>query len=557
VQSQFPTIQHIRFSLFCNRPSSDLVFISIWTLNVINAIFNWAFDRIVTIAPIAERTARATPLLSIPARSQIACVLFGAIAHCVAIAAPGDLDTTFSSDGKVNLSVTSGSDQAYAMALQPDGKILLAGTCDGDSIVRFCLVRFDSDGSLDLGFGLFGGTSGRITNGEDTARAVAITPDGKIVVAGYCFSNSKYDFCLARFLPSGGLDTTFNGDGKVVTSITSQDNRAYAIAIQTDGKIVVVGSCGDGSSRDFCVARYRVDGSLDPTFDGNGKLATDIGIVDTAQAVAIQYDGKIVVAGSCSAGSVIPKPAMCVVRYTSGGNVDPGFPQRFANNSIDFSGASGVVIQPDGKILLAGSCLEDFQSESKACFYLLSSNGAENPSFIYDTYGEACAARAVALQPDGKIAVAGGGAGLTGGPFCLALFNSDGTLDRKFGNNGRTTTSILAGDNDANALAIQPDGRIIVAGTCKGTSAFDEFCVARYEAATKAYRECSLDIDGDGQVTATVDSLIHARIALGLNGNAVIGGITFPPDAKRNVWGGTGNNSIRKYLVTQCGMTLP
>jgi uncharacterized delta-60 repeat protein len=496
---------------------------------------------------------RAISRLSIRSRSQVACVLLAATAHCAALAAPGDLDTTFSADGKVSLSVTSGADKAWSMVLQPDGKIVLAGTCDGDDITRFCIVRFDNEGSLDIGFGLLGGTSGRITDGEDTARAVAVAPNGTIVIAGYCFSNSKYDFCVTRLLPNGARDTTFGNDGNVVTSVTSEANLAYALAIQPDGKIVVVGACGSSTFRDFCVARYRVDGSLDTSFSGNGKLATDIVRDDYAYAVAIQSDGKIVVAGGCSDTASITDSAFCVVRYSSTGVVEGGFPRRFAFISPSKSEVTSIAIQPDDKIMLGGYCSDSLSG--RACLLRLESAGTTDLSFSRGMLDGACSSgAAIALQADGKIAMVG-----TQGIFdyCVSLYNADGTLDQTFGSSGKTVTPVTTGDNFAQSVAVQPDGKIIAAGHCRNTNGFYEFCVARYAGGAAGYRQCSLDIDGDGQVTATIDSLIHARIALGLTGSAVIGGITFPPNAKRNVWGGNGDNSIRKYLVSQCGMNLP
>jgi uncharacterized delta-60 repeat protein len=479
---------------------------------------------------------------------------------CAAVHAfPGSLDTTFSGDGKVSLSVTSGSDAASAMVVQPDGKILLVGTCDGDAIVRFCMVRFDRDGSLDLGFGLFGGTSGRITTGDDNARAVAIAPDGKIVVAGDCFSSARFDFCVARFLPNGTLDDSFSLNGKVVTDVTGGKSIATAVAVQSDGKVVVAGHCGPDNDRNFCVVRYTASGVLDTSFSGNGKLATDIGRDDKLAAIAIQHDGKIVVAGTCTNVNSTSEPSFCVVRYTTAGQVDSGFPERLTGIDSLFqrtSEASSVAIQPDGKIVVGGSCVSTTGSVLvRACLARLNVDGTTDLSFNPDMRSDACTfGRAIALQVDGKIALAGA-QGID--EFCLALYNSDGSLDIGFSGDGRVATTV-SGVSFARSIAVQADGYVVLSGLCSDSNQPPyRFCAARYEGGARGYRECSLDVDGDGQITATVDSLIHARLALGITGAAVVNGINFPAAAKRNVWGGNGDDSVRKYLNLQCGMRLP
>lgn len=499
-------------------------------------------------------------------KSALFCVLVRGLvclfSFCVATAHafPGSLDTTFSGNGKVSLSVTSGSDRANAMLVQPDGKILLVGTCDGDSIVRFCLARFDRDGSLDLSFGLLGGTSGRITLGDDNARAVALAPDGKIVVAGDCFSSAQFDFCVARFMPNGTLDNSFSLNGKVVTDVTGGKSIATAVAVQSDGKVVVAGHCGADDDRNFCVVRYTASGVLDPSFAGNGKLATNIGRDDKVAAVALQHDGKIVVAGTCTNVGSLSEPSFCIVRYTTAGQVDSGFPVRLDGIDALFqrtSEARSVAIQPDGKIVIGGLCVSTTANiVVLGCLARLNVDGSIDLNFNPDMQSSTCVfGNAIALQVDGKIALAGTHVGFD--EFCLALYNSDGSIDTSFSGDGRVTTTV-SGVSTANSIAVQADGYIVLSGLCSSANAPPYlFCAARYEGGARGYRECSLDVDGDGQITATVDSLIHARLALGITGSAAVNGINFPAAAKRNVWAGDGDNSVRKYLNLQCGMRLP
>lgn len=134
--------------------------------------------------------------------------------------------------------------------------------------------------------------------------------------------------------------------------------------------------------------------------------------------------------------------------------------------------------------------------------------------------------------------------------FCALRYNTNGTLDTSFGSSGKVITPVATGDDNAYAVTLQPDGKLVLAGYCFDGTNFD-FCAIRYDGGPFGYKNCSLDIDGDNRVLATTDSLIHARIALGITGNAVVNGIAFSPTATRNTW-----PLIRDYLVTQCGMSL-
>ena len=133
--------------------------------------------------------------------------------------------------------------------------------------------------------------------------------------------------------------------------------------------------------------------------------------------------------------------------------------------------------------------------------------------------------------------------------FCALRYSANGALDTTFETSGLVISSSGNSYDFARAVALQPDGKIVVAGICAGTS--NDWCVVRCDGGPFGYQNCKLDVDGDNQMLATTDSLIHARIALGINGNAVVNGITFPPTATRNTW-----PLIRDYLVTQCGLSL-
>ncbi len=267
----------------------------------------------------------------------------------------GSLDTSFDGDGKVTTPIGSGDDVANAIAIQGDGKIVVAGYSSNGTNLDFTIVRYNTDGLLDTSFG----SGGKVTTdfgNDDAAYAMAIQGDGKIVVAGYSSNGTNLDFTIVRYNTDGSLDTSFDGDGKVTTDIgIGSYDFANTIAIQGDGKIVVAGYSSNGSNNDFAIVRYNTDGSLDTSFGSDGKVTTPIGSGDDeAYAIAIQGDGKIVVAGYSSNGS---NNDFAIVRYNADGSLDTSFGTG-GKVTTDFGGddaaAYAIAIQGDGKIVVAG-----------------------------------------------------------------------------------------------------------------------------------------------------------------------------------------------------------
>jgi uncharacterized delta-60 repeat protein len=464
-------------------------------------------------------------------------------------AAPGNLDTTFGlGTGKVITAMGAGEDTARALAVQHDGKIVVAGTCHNGSDNDFCLARYNANGVLDATFGSGGKVITDVGTFQDNAYAIAVQPDGKIVVAGYCYIIT-YDFCLARYSANGVLDATFGIDGLASPLITIRNDFVYALAIQPDGKLVVAGYCYQGGlGSDFCLARYTANGDLDTTFGSGGMAFTDLSTYDDiAHSLVVQPDGKILVAGSCS-------DSFCLARYNANGVLDATFGS--SGTVIAFGGGShgrALALRPDGKIVVAGEC---YAGGWDFCLVRFSADGALDTSF--GSSGKVVTPMGsgddyiggITLQPDGKIVVAGQCWNGTKNDVCLARYLPTGALDTSFNTTGKLISPIGSNDNIATAVALQPDGKIVVAGYCSNSSNSD-FCLARYEGGPFDSRNCSMDIDGDNRVLATTDMLIGARVALGLTGNAAIGGITFASHATRTTW-----PAIRDYLVSQCGMSV-
>ena len=399
-----------------------------------------------------------------------------------ALAAPGDLDLTFDADGKVTtpFGVSSGDDGA-SVAVQTDGKIVVGGSSNND----FALARYNADGPLDVTFG----TGGKVitpisTSAEDYILAIAIQADGKIVAAGYVNNGAAFDdIAVARYNTNGSLDTSFDTDGKLTTAIGAGDDFAFGVAI-SGVNIVVAGASNNGVGEDFAIVRYKPDGSLDGSFDGDGKLTLTIGgITDRAKGIAIQTDGKMIVIGESLIGA---NYRFAAARLNPNGSLDTSFGMSgiaiTAIGTNDF--ADSVVIQPDGFIVVAG--YSNLGGNFDFALVRYKPDGNLDPAFDGDgkvttPIGTAFdIAFSVAIQSTGKIVAAGSSEnGSFNRDFALVRYNSDGSLDTSFGAGGKVTTAFGTENDEALGMAIQPDDKIVLAGsTFTGTS--DDFAVARY-----------------------------------------------------------------------------
>jgi uncharacterized delta-60 repeat protein len=378
---------------------------------------------------------------------------------------------------------------AYAVAAQPDGKIVAVGfsTPAVGPSSDFALVRYESTGRIDRQFG----DNGRVltdfsgTGSTDQAFAVALDSIGRIVVAGYSSSNAGVDFAVARYNPDGTPDNSFNSTGKVLTDFGGTDT-ATSVAIDFNDKIVVAGSSNAGGTYDFAVARYNIDGTLDTTFNG-GRVLTGFGVGsgDFATAAVIRSDGNIVV-GGLSDASGIPYD-FSLVRYDAN-----GIP--LGKVLTDFSGSGSVdrlealAIQSDGKIVAAGDSIANGHPNFALARYnedltldvTFNATGTVLTPFLTRFGFGSAAAQAVAIQSDGRIIAAGwfDDGNRKGPDFALARYNADGTSDRTFNSTGKVVTDI-GGFDIAYGVDIQPDGNIVAAGfsDVKGTS---DFALARY-----------------------------------------------------------------------------
>ena len=427
-----------------------------------------------------------------------------------AFAAPGDLDPSFDTDGKVITNINSSGDgRIHAIAQQTDGKIVMVGGKDVSA-----LVRYNVDGSLDTSFG----SGGKVVL-SFRANAVTIergTPDGdRIVVVG----TEGDDIAVARFVsdgtPDGGFGTTFVG--KVLTDFNGVGGgyttaEGTSVTIDSSGRIVVGGDVKNGSElEDFLLLRYKSDGTLDTLdipitdFEAKGWVTTSMqrDEQDRVYDIVIQADGSILLVGSTKAGS------FAMARYFPDGNLDVGFGTDGKVFSDSAQTGYGVAQQADGKIVVIGakgvrdeSSLNCTDSGGRRCeyldFYIARYNLDGTLDTSFGTRGEVTTninargnddqGRDIAIQADGKIIGTGFSdtatytfpgedpVGSRINKFSVVRFNSDGTLDTSFSDDGKDILDFGKNQEESHAVLYQTDGKIVVGGTSQR-----EFALARYE----------------------------------------------------------------------------
>ncbi|MBI3786012.1 MAG: hypothetical protein HY270_21690 [Deltaproteobacteria bacterium] len=435
----------------------------------------------------------------------------------------GSLDTTFGSSGTV-LTDTGRDEYASGLALQSDGKIVITGSSyvGGAYTSDVLLVRYNSNGSLDTSFD---GDGKVVTDlgGYEQGGAVAVRNDGKILVAG-----SNTGLALLRYNSNGSLDTSFDGDGVVFPHRDGSPplyvDSVAALALQTDGKILVISNLFGGSGS-YLVVRCNADGSLDTSFGGDGTVGFLNG---TAGGIALQSDGKIAVVGSTS-GSQAPK--FLVSRYDADGSLDVQFAGSGTVTTMlgtNTDTPNAVALGNDGKIVVAGQSWVAVNGSTSAHVAVARYNvdgsldrGFNSSGTLIAAGGLFSSANGVAVQNDGKIVVAG----FFPGPstdFMVSRYNVDGSLDASFGG-GMVTTDIGGNDDEASAVAVQNDGKIVVAGYSRTASYQYRFAVVRYNA------DGTLDttFDGDGMVITAIGSYdIGYALALQGDGKIVVAGFS-------------------------------
>ncbi len=374
---------------------------------------------------------------------------------------------------------------AKAVAIQSDGKIVVGGGASIGGRGTFAVARYNADGTLDRSFGTTGTATTAIGLGSE-ARALAVQPDGKIVLAG--FSNPEPStrrlIALARYEADGTLDARFGAAGIVTTAIGPTYDEAHAIVLQPDGKIVVAGY-GDGQ---FVLARYDAKGDLDPLFGNGGEVVTSNLSPPfdrfAANGLALQSDGKLVVAGV--AGTARGRAGIAMLRFRPNGVVDSDFGAGGVFTELGSGAAAqSVAVQADGRIVVAGTTFTIAQGRSdlQPTLARYVPSGALDASFgaggtVRTTLAAFQMTNAMVLDDEGGIVIAGGTFTGDHQRFALGRYLGDGGLDLSFG--GGAITTDLRLEAEANAVALQSDGKIVVAGGALDDFRRESFALARY-----------------------------------------------------------------------------
>jgi uncharacterized delta-60 repeat protein len=379
------------------------------------------------------------------AKAIINFVFLVLVSAALTKAAPADYDVTFGANGKSVTQVGNGNSFIIDAALQPDGKIVAVGAValNGSD---FAVVRYNADGTLDTSFGTGGKVVTSVAQWNDQALSVTLMGDGRIIAAGFSEDGSGVKrFAVVRCNPNGAVDASFGTDGKITLDVGTGSEGAVKVLLQTDGKIVLVGSAVTGSTgTDFIIARVNANGSLDNSFDGDGKVVTSISVTDRARSAVLQPDGKLIVAGY--ADDADSNSRFAAVRYNPNGARDNSFGSfgvvtaQFGQSFEDAAGA--VAVQPDGKIILAGTTRTGFENYDIALTRLMPSGGA----------------------------------------------------DQSFGTNGKVILPVSNKDDSVNDLILQPNGRILLAGASFDASQRFSFTLVRLLG-----RNAAGDFDSDGR----------------------------------------------------------
>ena len=399
----------------------------------------------------------------------------------------GTLDRTFGNQGVVVIRSAERSFVANALALEPDGKIIIAGmaTDAASGTLQLAITRYTTEGTPDRSFGVDGSVATPVGAGGAEANALALQSDGMILVTGTAFSHgSDVDqFFVGRYTNAGVLDPTFGTGGLTVTHVGAGASSAAALTVQSDGRIVVVGTAFSNgpTDDDFAVVRYTPTGQLDPEFGSGGIVTTDFGTtgpsasLDRATAVALQPGGKIITAGFTRGAT----QSFAVARYNTNGSLDASFG---TDGKVQISAMEpqvfSVMVQSTNDVVIAGSQTGADRTTSPFALVRLHADGTPDESFgaggvvATNFQGSRSGARAVVSQTDGKLISGGakfGAPSAQGDPapnsgYALARYNADGSIDATFGSGGRTLTDL----GDAGALplslAVQSDGKILAAG---------------------------------------------------------------------------------------------
>lgn len=400
---------------------------------------------------------------------------FTVIYNAQLICAPGDLDTTFGTDGTVVTHV-SRNDFITSCTVQADDSILVGGSANG-YYQRTCVARYTPNGDLDTSFNTTGINIFKV-GVESQGQAIALQANEKVLITGYAFEDLT-KVATSRLNTDGTLDTSFNSTGSVTTQVF-WGATGNSVVVQPDTNIVV-GGLSYNSQSDFMLLRYDASGALDSGFGTGGRVTTSIDYGANINKIALQADGKIVAGGYSYDGSYASR--FCLARYNTDGTIDTSFgTSGIVQTTIGTAcEINSIAIQDDGYIVVAGFAL-DVDGITKFALARYDTDGVLDTNFnttgtVITQIQYEAKAYSVLIQPNGQIVVGGYSYADLATQFALARYDTDGSIDTSFGTNGIALTTIGGHNSDSKikSLAIQSNGDIIAAGESNAA-----FAIARY-----------------------------------------------------------------------------
>lgn len=408
------------------------------------------------------------------------------------------LDNSFGTNGKVFTSFGAFNTYFYEMAVLPNGNIYSVGAKEGAFFETngIFISRHLPDGSLDTSFDNDGKIEVGYGSNYEFCHTTTIQPDEKLLIAG----SSNGSFSMARLNTNGTYDNDFSGDGKLIFSFGAGiGSKINKILLQPDGKIIAIGQAYNGTDYDFGMARFNTDGSVDTTFGTNGKTNVNIGPAnDFGRAAVLQTDGKIIICGYSNNSS---GDSFSIIRLNNDGSLDTNFGTNgkiyYNIPTKNYCVAESIVLQSDGKIVLAGHADGDF------ALLRYNTNGTLDTTFgnlgytITDFANSQDKSYAIAIQNGNKIILGGHGfeTGNTGlFHAAMARYDTNGNLDTTFSSDGKMVLSMAIYNDGIESMYIQPDGKMLFGGYSQAdNSSSTEYVLFRLNTTTLSTSESFLD----------------------------------------------------------------
>lgn len=447
------------------------------------------------------------------------------------LTADGVLDPGFDADGKLTVTVGTSDDVAYGVAVDTVGRVVVAGRSANGSNHDFAIIRLSTAGTLDPAFNADGKQTTELNAiAYATGYAVTLDSSGRTVVAGYQFNGANDDFVIVRYLTNGTLDVSFGNMGVVSIAFFASADIAYGIAVDSQDRVVVAGYTVNGSENDFAVARLTAAGTFDASFDADGKQTIDFGASeDIATAVAIDSQDRVIVAGYThdGQGSYFD---VAVARLTAGGALDASF-DTDGKQTVDFAASTdyafGVAVDSADRVIVAGHTSNGATVDFAVA--RLTAGGALDAAFDADgkqtcDFGSSNdSAFGVAVDSTDRILVAGSTGAGPNQDFAIARLTASGALDADFDADGKLTLAFGMLDDAASGVAVDSQDRVVVVGqTSNGSN--NDIAVVRLTAA--GVPDSTFDGDGKQTVAFGAANDFAFAVAVDLAGRVVASGRT-------------------------------